>query len=55
MHFIREAIDRGRHDRQHNRLPRDSRPRCPAKRTVAEERQDAIRDRMQDFVADLFE
>ena len=55
MHFIREAVDRCRHDRQHDRLPSDNRPRCPAKRTVAEESQDGILHRMQDFVADAFE
>ena len=37
MHFIRDAVDRGCHDRQHDRLPGDSRPRCPAKCAVAEE------------------
>ena len=55
MYFIREAEDRYRHDRQHDRLPSDNGPRSPAKRTVAEESKKAILHRMQDFVADLFE
>jgi len=55
MHFIRDSKNRCRQDCQHRRLPSDNRPRCPAKRTVAEESQNTILHRMQDFVADLFE
>jgi hypothetical protein len=39
VHFIRKAVDLGRHARQQDCLPSDSRPRCPAKFTVAEEGQ----------------
>jgi len=55
MHFIREAVDRCRYDRQHDRLPSESRSRRPAERAVTEQGQDAILHRMQNFIADMCE